>query len=48
MFIYAGRFFNRFPAQGKIIRLLPALSALFISVIGVGIMIKALAEIGII
>jgi nickel/cobalt transporter (NicO) family protein len=47
MFIYAGRFFHRFPAQGKIIRLLPALSALFISAIGVGILVKALAEIGI-
>jgi nickel/cobalt transporter (NicO) family protein len=48
LFIYAGRLFNRFPAQGRIIRFLPVLSALFVSVIGVGIAIKALQEIGVI
>jgi ABC-type uncharacterized transport system, permease component len=48
MFIYAGRLFNRFPAQGRIIRFLPVLSALFVSAIGVGIAIKALQEIGVI
>lgn len=37
MFIYAGRLFGRFPAQGTMIRLLPVLSALFVSVIGVAI-----------
>ena len=47
-FIYAGRLFNRFPSQGRIIQFLPALSALFVSMIGVGITIKALAEIGIV
>jgi len=47
MFIYAGRLFNRFPVQGKIIRFLPVLSALFVSAIGVGIAIKALKEIGV-
>lgn len=47
-FIYAGRLFNRFPSQGKIIQFLPVLSALFVSVIGVGITMKALAEIGIV
>ncbi|RPJ23646.1 MAG: high-affinity nickel-transporter [Chloroflexi bacterium] len=47
-FIYAGRLFHRFPAQGKIVSLLPVLSALFVSVIGVGILIKALAEMGIV
>jgi nickel/cobalt exporter len=46
MFIYAGRLFNRFPAQGRIIRFLPVLSALFVSAIGVGIAVKALKEIG--
>jgi len=45
-FIYAGRLFERFPSQGKIIRILPALSALFVSLIGIAISIKALAEIG--
>lgn len=48
MFIYAGRLFDRFPSQGKVIRILPVLSALFVSVIGVGITIKALAEMGIV
>jgi ABC-type nickel/cobalt efflux system permease component RcnA len=48
LFIYAGRLFNRFPAQGRIIRFLPVLSALFVSAIGVGIAIKALQEIGVI
>jgi nickel/cobalt exporter len=48
MFIYAGKFFNRFPSQGRLIRFLPVLSALFVSVIGLGIAIKALQEIGVI
>jgi ABC-type nickel/cobalt efflux system permease component RcnA len=48
MFIYAGRLFERFPSQGKIIRILPVLSALFVSAIGVAISIKALAGIGIV
>ena len=47
-FIYAGRLFERFPSQGRIIRLSPALSALFVSLIGIAISIKALAEIGIV
>ena len=47
MFIYAGRLFERFPSQGKIIRILPMLSALFVSLIGVAISIKALSGIGI-
>ena len=47
LFIYAGKLFNRFPAQGKVIRFLPVLSASFVSVIGVGIIWKALGEIGI-
>ena len=45
MFIYAGRLFSRFPSQGRIIRFLPVLSALFVSVIGAAIMWKALGEI---
>jgi nickel/cobalt exporter len=48
LFIYAGRLFHRFPVQGRIIRFLPVLSALFVSAIGVGIFIKALKEIGIV
>ena len=44
MFIYAGRIFERFPSQGKMIRMLPVLSALFVSAIGAVIVWKALLE----
>jgi len=47
-FIYAGKLFNRFPSSGRVIGFLPVLSALFVSAIGMGIMFKALAEIGIV
>jgi ABC-type nickel/cobalt efflux system permease component RcnA len=46
LFIYAGRLFERFPSQGRILRLLPALSALFVAVIGGAIIWKALGEMG--
>lgn len=46
-FIYAGKLFERFPSQGRVISILPALSALFISLIGLGIVVKALTEIGV-
>jgi ABC-type nickel/cobalt efflux system permease component RcnA len=48
LFIYAGRLFERFPSQGRILRLLPVLSALFVSVIGAAIIWKALGEMGIV
>ena len=48
LFIYAGRLFERFPSQGRLMRLLPALSALFVSVIGVAMVFKALGEMGIV
>ena len=48
LFIYAGRFFERFPSRGRIIRLLPVFSALFISLLGLGILYRALVEIGIV
>lgn len=48
LFIYAGRLFERFPSQGRLIRFLPVLSAMFVAVIGLAISIKALAEIGIV
>jgi nickel/cobalt transporter (NicO) family protein len=48
LFIYAGRLFERFPSRRRVIRLLPVFSALFVSVIGVGITLKALAELGIV
>ena len=48
LFIFAGRLFDRFPSNGKVIGFLPVLSALFVSALGMGIMVKALAEIGLI
>ena len=47
LFIYAGRLFERFPSQGRVIRLLPVLSALFVSAVGAAIIWKALGEMGI-
>jgi ABC-type nickel/cobalt efflux system permease component RcnA len=47
LFIYAGSLFKRFPSSGRLIGFLPVLSALFISVIGLGIALKAAMEIGI-
>ena len=44
LFIYAGRLFERFPARGNVLRLLPVLSALFVSLIGAAIVWKALGE----
>jgi ABC-type nickel/cobalt efflux system permease component RcnA len=46
MFVYAGRLFERMPARGKILRILPVLSALFITVVGLGMISKALIEVG--
>jgi len=47
MFVYAGRLFERVPLQGRVIHLLPAASALFIALVGLGITARALVEIGI-
>jgi ABC-type nickel/cobalt efflux system permease component RcnA len=47
MFIYAGKLFQRFPSQGRLLTFIPAASALFISVIGFVICINALTEMGI-
>jgi ABC-type nickel/cobalt efflux system permease component RcnA len=46
LFVYAGRFFNRIPVQSRLLRLLPALSALFITLVGLGITVQALAQTG--
>jgi ABC-type nickel/cobalt efflux system permease component RcnA len=46
-FIYAGRLFKRFPASGRVVNILPVFSALFISLIGLGMVVKAVVEIGI-
>jgi nickel/cobalt exporter len=44
LFIYAGKLFQRFPSSGKVVSFLPVLSALFVSVLGIGIMYKAWLE----
>jgi ABC-type nickel/cobalt efflux system permease component RcnA len=46
LFIYAGRFFERLPLQGKLVRIIPVFSALFIIVIGLYITTRALFDIG--
>ena len=48
IFIYAGRLFERFPAQARIVQILPVISALFVSAIGVAISVKALMEMGLV
>ena len=48
LFIYAGRLFERFPAQRRIVQFLPVISALFVSAIGVAISIRALMEMGLV
>jgi ABC-type nickel/cobalt efflux system permease component RcnA len=48
LFIYAGRLFERFPSQGRVIRLLPVFSALFVSAVGAAIIWNALGEMGVI
>ena len=42
LFIYAGKLFERLPARGNIVSILPAFRALFISLIGLGIVATAL------
>jgi hypothetical protein len=46
MFVYAGRYFNRIPRQSRLLRLLPAASALFITLVGLGIAAQALRDTG--
>jgi ABC-type nickel/cobalt efflux system permease component RcnA len=46
-FIYAGRLFKRIPAGGRVANILPVFSALFISLIGLGMVLKAIVEIGV-
>ncbi|MCI0550717.1 MAG: sulfite exporter TauE/SafE family protein [Anaerolineae bacterium] len=47
MFIYAGKLFERFPSRGGIIGILPVISAFLVSLIGLGIVIKAAMELGV-
>lgn len=48
LFIYAGRYSDRLPVPSGARRLLPAVSALFVTFAGLGIAFKALTEIGLI
>jgi ABC-type nickel/cobalt efflux system permease component RcnA len=48
LFIYAGKLFQRFPTSGKVIGVLPVVSALFVSAVGAAIVYRALVEIGIV
>lgn len=45
VFIYAGKLFQRFPSSGRVLSFLPVLSALFISLLGFGIIYRAWLEI---
>lgn len=44
--VYAGKFFQRIPESGPLFRFVPVASALFITVVGVGITVQALMSIG--
>ena len=48
LFLYAGRLFERFPSQARVIRFVPVFSALFVSAVGAAITWKALGEMGIV
>lgn len=45
--VYAGKFFQRIPESGPLFRFVPVASALFITVVGVGITVQALMSMGI-
>lgn len=45
--VYAGQFFQRIPESGPFFRFVPVASALFITVVGVGITVQALMSMGI-
>ena len=46
--VYAGKLFSRLPSQQTgLLRLLPAASALFITIAGIGITVKALLDMGV-
>lgn len=47
LFVYAGQLFNRFPHAAPLLPALPLVSALVVTVLGVGITVQALLQIGI-
>lgn len=44
--VYAGKYFERIPESGRLFRLLPVASAIFITAIGLGITVQALLNTG--
>ncbi len=46
MLVYASRLFTRFPRESRLARLVPAASAVFITLAGVGITAQALSQLG--
>ncbi|MEZ4674169.1 MAG: sulfite exporter TauE/SafE family protein [Caldilineaceae bacterium] len=44
--VYAGKYFTRIPESGRLLRLLPVASAVFITAVGVGITVQALVNTG--
>jgi hypothetical protein len=46
MLVYARRFFDRLPVHSRFAELIPAGSALFITMLGIGITVQALAQMG--
>jgi ABC-type nickel/cobalt efflux system permease component RcnA len=48
LLVSAKRLFDRLPTQVRLVRMLPAVSALFVALIGLGITTQALVQIGLI
>jgi ABC-type nickel/cobalt efflux system permease component RcnA len=48
LLVGARRLFDRLPTQVRLVRMLPAVSALFVALIGLGITTQALVQIGLI
>jgi ABC-type nickel/cobalt efflux system permease component RcnA len=46
LFVHAGRLFERIPMSGRLVQLLPAASALFVTLAGLGITWQALVDVG--
>jgi ABC-type nickel/cobalt efflux system permease component RcnA len=47
MLVFAGRFFERLPENGRLLQLMPVASAAFITLVGVGIAWQALVQTGV-
>jgi hypothetical protein len=46
MLVYARRYFDRLPIHSRFTELIPVGSALFIAVLGIGITLQALTQLG--